>query len=148
MSAHFDRNARPGVKTAPLRFHMECSFAAVRHCAARVRGYLAGHGVAEKDLWACELAFVEGCNNAVQHTPASKAGEKLIVELSCESTHVELRINDHTQGFDLPAESRLPAPEEERGRGIYLMRTLMDEVSYIRDPSANCLVLKKARTGI
>jgi anti-sigma regulatory factor (Ser/Thr protein kinase) len=146
MSGHLDRS-RPGI-AAPLRVHVECSFAAVRRCAAQVRSYLAAHGVAEKDLWACELAFVEGCNNAVQHTPASKAGEKLFVELSCESTHVEVRINDHTQGFDFPKEPRLPTPDAENGRGIYLMRSLMDEVAYIRDSSSNCLVLKKARTGI
>ena len=113
-----------------------------------MRAYLSAHGVAENDVWACELAFVEGCNNAVQNTPASKAGEKLLVELSCDSSHVEFRINDHTRGFDFPAESRLPSPEEEKGRGIYLMRTLMDEVDYICDRSSNCLVLKKARTGI
>ena len=142
-----DRNVRAGVNRAPLRLHVECNFAAVRRCAGQVRAFLAGHGVSEKDIWACELAFVEGCNNAVEHTPESKAGEKLLVELSCESTHVELRINDHTQGFDFPAESRLPSPDEEKGRGIYLMRTLMDEVDYIRDRSSNCLVLKKERQG-
>jgi serine/threonine-protein kinase RsbW len=148
MSARLHRRSRSSVKNAALRFHLDCSFAAVRRCAMQVREYLAAHGVAEKDLWACELAFVEGCNNAVQYTPPNRAGEKLIVELSCASTHVELRINDHTQGFEFPAESRLPAPEQEKGRGIYLMRTLMDQVDYIRDPSSNCLVLKKARTGI
>jgi anti-sigma regulatory factor (Ser/Thr protein kinase) len=148
MSNPFHRDARPALKSPRLRLHVECSFAAVRHCAGQVRNYLAAHGVAERDLWACELAFVEGCNNAVQHTPANRAGEKLFVELSCDSTHVELRINDHTRGFEFPAEPRLPSPEEEQGRGIYLMRTLMDEVDYIRDPASNCLVLRKARTGI
>ena len=148
MSSHSQRALRPGVSAAPLRLHIECSFAAVRRSAAQIRAYLSAHGVSEKDLWACELAFVEGCNNAVEHTPASKAAEKLLVELSCDSSHVELRINDHTQGFEFPRESRLPSPDEEKGRGIYLMRTLMDEVDYIRDPASNCLVLKKARTGI
>jgi len=148
MSSQFDRNFRSGGSNSPLRLEVECNFAAVRLSATEVREHLAARGVAERDLWACELAFVEGCNNAVQHTPANYAGKKLVVELSCGSTHVELRINDHTHGFEFPTESRLPAPEEERGRGIYLMRTLMDEVDYIREPSSNCLVLRKARAGI
>jgi len=148
MSSKFDRDFRGGTNSSPLRLQVECNFVAVRLSATTVREYLAARGVAQRDLWACELAFVEGCNNAVQHTPASRAGEKLSVELSCDSTHVELRINDHTHGFEFPTESRLPAAEEERGRGIYLMRTLMDEVDYICDPSSNCLVLRKARTGI
>ena len=148
MSSKFDRIFRGGTNSSPLRLQVECSFAAVRLSATTVREYLAARGVAERDLWACELAFVEGCNNAIQHTPANRAAEKLLIELSCESSHVELRIKDHTHGFEFPTESRLPEPQEERGRGIYLMRTLMDEVDYIRDPSSNCLVLRKARTGI
>jgi anti-sigma regulatory factor (Ser/Thr protein kinase) len=148
MSSQFDRHFRGGASNSPLHLEVECNFAAVRLSATTVREYLAARGVAERDLWACELAFVEGCNNAVQNTPANYAGKKLVVKLSCGSTHVELRINDHTHGFELPTESRLPGPEEERGRGIFLMRTLMDEVDYIREPSSNCLVLRKARTGI
>lgn len=148
MSSQFDRDFRGGTNSSPLRLQVECNFAAVRNSATAVREYLAAHGVAERDLWACELAFVEGCNNAVQHTPPHRAAEKILVELSCDSTRLELRIKDHTHGFEFPAESRLPAPDEERGRGIYLMRSLMDEVDYIHDPSSNCLVLRKARTGI
>ena len=148
MSAHSHRQLPSGAKAEPLRLKMECSLEAVRRSAAQVRAYLAAHRLAEPDLWACELAFVEGCNNAVQNTPSTRAGDMLLIELSCEPTHVELRINDHTRGFDFPAHSPLPAPEAESGRGIYLMRTLMDEVAYIRDSSANCLVLRKARTGI
>ena len=147
MSAHFDRTVR-GTLRAPLRLLVECSLAGVRRSAGQVRAYLAGVGLAEKDLWACELAFAEGCNNAVQNTPPHRTGESIIVELSCGATHVELRINDHTRGFELPAESKLPPADAERGRGLYLMRTLMDEVNYIREPSSNCLVLKKTRTGI
>lgn len=132
----------------PLRFHLECNFAAVRRCASQVRSYLVAHGLAEKDVWACELALVEGCNNAVQYTPAQHASEKLLVELKCAPTHIELRINDHTEGFDLPVQTELPVPDQESGRGIFLMRSLMDEVDYVRRGSTNCLILKKAVTGI
>ncbi len=148
MATSSDRNLRSEAKTAPMRLQVECSFAAVRQSAERLRAYLAKQQVSERDLWACELAFVEGCNNAVQNTPPGRSDQKLLVEFSCESTHVELRINDHTLGFDLPDECRLPDPESENGRGIYLIHKLMDEVAYIRDSSSNCLVLKRARTGI
>ena len=118
MSSKFDRDFRGGTNSSPLRLQVECNFVAVRLSATTVREYLAARGVAQRDLWACELAFVEGCNNAIQHTPANRAAEKLLIELSCESSHVELRIKDHTHGFEFPSESRLPEPQEERGRGI------------------------------
>jgi serine/threonine-protein kinase RsbW len=113
-----------------------------------VRAFLLGHGLSEQDIWACELAFVEGCNNAIQHTPTANAHQQLLVELAWHRTHVELRINDHSNGCEFPEEPRLPAPEEEGGRGVFLMRTLMDQVDYIRNSSSNCLVLKKSVTGI
>ena len=131
-----------------LRLQLDCTFAAVRHGAGQIRSYLHGCGVQEKEAWACELAFVEGCNNAVQHTPDADASKKIIVELTMQSGYVELRINEHSHGYELPAESPLPGAESETGRGIFLMRTLMDDVSYVRSNSSNCLVLKKAVTGI
>lgn len=148
MSASSERRSKRSPGGVPLRLQIECSFAAVRRCAVQIRGFLLANGLPEKDVWACELAFVEGCNNAVQHTPTSRIGKTLLVEMWCNATHVELRINDHTHGFDIPAETALPTPEQESGRGIFLMRSLMDHVDYIRNSSSNCLVLRKAVTGI
>jgi serine/threonine-protein kinase RsbW len=131
-----------------LRLHLDCNFGAVRRGATQIRNYLTSQGVAENEIWACELAFVEGCNNAVQHTPRIHSDKKILVELALRSGEFELRINDFSTGCDLPAEPTLPDDESESGRGIFLMRTLMDDVTYIRRDSSNCLILKKALTGI
>lgn len=141
--------AERGVSVGPaLHLHLDCNFAAVRRGATRLRGFLLSRGLPEKDIWACELAFVEGCNNAVQHTPNANVSKKIIVELSLHASHIELRINDHTSGCDFPETALLPPAESESGRGIFLMRSLMDHVAYIRNTSSNCLVLKKELTGI
>ena len=136
------------VEPPALRLQMECSFAAVRAGAAKLRGFLESNKLAEREIWACELAFVEGCNNAVQHTPLKLQASGIVVEVILGSAQLELRINDHTCGCDFPPHVPVPPPEHERGRGIFLMRTLMDDVAYIRRDSSNCLVLKKAITGI
>ena len=142
------RTKRGQTFSPPLHLEVDCTFASVRACAAKVRSYLAGRGVAEKEIWACELAFVEGCNNAVQHTPRAHSSEKIEVDLSLRNGEIELRIKDHTSGFEFPPDSILPPDENESGRGIFLMRSLMDDVTYTRKDSTNCLVLKKALTGI
>ena len=131
-----------------LHLHLDCTFAAVRQGASEIRAFLHNRGLPEKDIWACELAFVEGCNNAVEHTPDAHTASKIIVELSLDAGHIELRIKDHTQGCEFPADISLPPADSERGRGIFLMRSLMDDVVYLRSSSSNCLVLKKAVTGI
>jgi serine/threonine-protein kinase RsbW len=143
-----DPNNRAQQLPPELRLHLECNFAAVRRGAAQIRNFLSSRGVNEKEIWACELAFVEGCNNAVQHTPGIFASEKIVVELVMPHGEIELRIFDYSAGCEIPAVAALPPPENERGRGIFLMRSLMDNVSYIRKDSTNCLVLKKSLTGI
>src|SRR5688500_2424460 len=141
--------AQRSVSVGPaLHLHLDCTFAAVRRGANRLRAFLGSRGLPEKDIWACELAFVEGCNNAVQHTPNACISKKINVELSVHPSHIEVRINDHTSGCDFPENPLLPPAESERGRGIFLMRSLMDHVAYIRNSSSNCLVLKKGLTGI
>ena len=131
-----------------LHLHLDCTFAAVRQGASEIRAFLHHRGLLEKDIWACELAFVEGCNNAVEHTPAAHSASKIMVELALAPGHIELRINDHSEGCDIPPDPSLPPADAERGRGIFLMRSLMDDVAYVRNNSSNCLVLKKALTGI
>jgi anti-sigma regulatory factor (Ser/Thr protein kinase) len=131
-----------------LHLHLDCTLAAVRRGAIQIRTFLESRGFAEKDIWACELAFVEGCNNAVQNTPEANVSQKILVELLLDTGSIELRINEHSAGCELPAQIELPPAESESGRGIFLMHTLMDQVTYIRNDSSNCLVLKKAVTGI
>ena len=143
-----DPNKRGHLARPELRLHLDCTFAAVRSGAVQIRQYLATHGIAEKVIWACELAFVEGCNNAVQHTPAIHSSKKILIELSLLLGEVELRINDHSLGCDFPERATLPPADCESGRGLFLMRSLMDNVTYVRTDSSNCLVLKKALTGI
>lgn len=143
-----NQRKRVGSIGPALHLHLDCNLAAVRRGAIQVRAFLEGRGLAEKDIWACELAFVEGCNNAVQNTPDAKVSQKILVELLVDTASIELRINDHSPGCDFPADVELPPAESESGRGIFLMQTLMDQVTYIRNDSSNCLVLKKAVTGI
>lgn len=138
----------PDQRSHTLRLQLECDPAAVRRAAADVRAFLKAQKMPERDIWACELAFVEGCNNAIQHTPAKDAHKLLSIELLWRGAVLELRIHDHTAGYDFPLESTLPPAEAERGRGLYLIRSLMDNVRYVRNNSTNCLVLEKTLTGI
>ncbi|HVK57348.1 MAG TPA: ATP-binding protein [Candidatus Kapabacteria bacterium] len=142
-----DRLQGRSIKPA-LHLHLGCSFAEVRRGAIQIRQFLQKAGLSEKDTWACELAFTEGCNNAVQHTPAAETGKKIVINLSLDGGQVELRINDHSPGCTYPEAASLPPAEHERGRGIFLIQSLMDDVTYTRRDSSNCLILKKALTGI
>lgn len=132
-------------RPAALRLTQTCDLGEVRVTAGAVRQFLATQGCDEAELSACELALVEACNNAIKYAPPAAATLPVVVDCLCEAAHVELRIHDHTNGFEWPAEPSLPDPESESGRGIFLMRALMDEANYFRAAGENVLVLRKRR---
>ena len=81
-----------------------------------------------------EIALSEALANAVIHGNDEDPEKRVHVTCSCRmDREVLLRIRDEGQGFDSCA---LPDPTDEKnlllthGRGIRLMQTLMDEVSF------------------
>lgn len=128
---------------AALRILQPCDLSEVRATADAVRAFLVGRGCEAVALADLELVLVEGCNNAIKYAPSSARMLPLIVECLSDGNTVELRIHDHTAGFDWPAKTALPAPESEGGRGLFLMSTLMDEANYFRASGENILVLRK-----
>jgi hypothetical protein len=61
---------------------------------------------------------------------------------------VELRVTDHTDGFEWPTGELLPpGPEAEHGRGVFIIRSVMDGAFYTRGPEENTLTMWKARLG-
>lgn len=128
-----------------LRLSLEPDFSAVRTAADQVQRFLARHRCGEQARCECELAVVEGCNNAVKHTAPGAAGWRLILEVEILDREIEMRITDHGPGFVWPSTVELPDAENESGRGLYLIRHLVDSASYLRGPGANTLVLRKKR---
>jgi serine phosphatase RsbU (regulator of sigma subunit)/anti-sigma regulatory factor (Ser/Thr protein kinase) len=119
--------------------------AAVRTVATAIRNFLAGQDVAEKELFACELCISEASNNAVEYAHGAARELKLVAEALFTPAQIELRVTDHTAGFDLPERIPVPSPLKERGRGLFLIQSLMDEVRYLRGATENILIMRKKR---
>lgn len=128
---------------ATCRIVQPCDLGDVRATAQSIRDFLAGRGVEANVAGDLELVLVEACNNAIEHAPASAQTLPLTVECLCDGRVVELRVHDHTAGFEWPAQTVLPTAESEGGRGLFLMTTLVDEVDYFRSRKGNLLVLRK-----
>ena len=131
-----------------LRLCLECNLTEV-HSAARVaRRFLAEQGCLYHELMDYELALVEACNNAIQHAGIDGRNKPVVVEILCDTAQVEFRITDHTAGFDWPARAALPDTQRENGRGLYLIKSLMDYANYFRGPEQNVLVIRKRRQPV
>ncbi len=129
-----------------LRAKLDCDFGRVRVAAKEVQNFLKAHGCEEEARSDCELALVEACNNAIKHAGPAAPQKPVILEVFIGQNEIEMRITDHGPGFAWPGTIRLPKPENESGRGLYLIRILMDSAAYIRGTGQNTMVLKKRRS--
>ncbi len=128
-----------------LRLEIPCEFIAVRGATQQVGRWLAERGLNEAELGAWELALVEAANNAVKYASPEARKSPVAIEVSCGARDIEVRVTDHTAGFEWPTEIKLPEEDAEHGRGLYLMESLTDKIFYLRGLAENVLVLRRAR---
>lgn len=90
------------------------------------------------------LVLTEAMVNAIEHSAASHRQKTVRVCIYIEDKDLRIRVYDEGQGFDLDA---VPAPDfdalAERGRGIFLIRALMDGVDYRKIDGGNVLEMYK-----
>ncbi len=91
------------------------------------------------------LVVTEAVTNAIQYANPDEAGNTVRIFLSIENDkRLCVRVYDNGSGFDLEA---VPTPDfddlSERGRGIFLIRSLMDTVEYRKTECGNVLEMKK-----
>lgn len=83
---------------------------------------------------AVELALDEALDNAVVHGNRMDRHKLVQVLCRCElGKGISIVVKDQGQGFDADAVPDPTAPENigaEHGRGIWLMKSMMDEVSF------------------
>jgi serine/threonine-protein kinase RsbW len=93
-------------------------------------------GVDEEIIFDIHVGFEEALRNAMIH--GNKLSPKKVVTIEVEVTEgmVVISVEDQGEGFD-PASLPDPTLDEnllkESGRGVYLMKHLMDEVIYEKD---------------
>ncbi|MDY7041920.1 MAG: ATP-binding protein [Chloroflexota bacterium] len=91
----------------------------------------------EKAAYNVQLAVHEAATNIIEHAYGGVADGRVEFVLRSRGSCLEIEINDHGEGFDF---NSIPSPSligpQERGYGIFLIKNLVDEVSYQSDPVA------------
>jgi serine/threonine-protein kinase RsbW len=80
-----------------------------------------------------EIALREALANAIIHGNHEHPRKHVHVTCRCEPDEVSIAVKDEGQGFDVNKMADPTAPENlgsVHGRGIYLMKALMDEVRF------------------
>jgi serine/threonine-protein kinase RsbW len=102
-------------------------------------GVASDAGFSEDDRNAIGMAVRECMVNAVVHGNRYSAGKKVRLSIAATPERITVRIADEGAGFDLESLPDPLAPEnllKQSGRGIFLIRSFMDEFSVERRSGA------------
>jgi len=76
-------------------------------------------GTPASEVFAAELVIGELLSNAYRYAPGD-----VCVRFHCDAAHASLTVRDHGSGLRLPAS--LPDLRSERGRGLFIVQSLVD----------------------
>lgn len=108
----------------------------------------------QAELNQISIASIEAVSNAIEHGNRFRSELRIGVELALSETRFRITVSDDGPGFP-PERLRTPAPAPEdpaflgaRGRGIFIMREIMDAVRTRRDEAGRFVIeLEKAVSG-
>ncbi len=116
----------------------------LKEASKRFINVLREKGVEEDIIFDIHVGFEEALRNAMIHGNKCDPGKKVIIETEMTENAVVICVADEGNGFD---PDRLPDPTldenllKESGRGVYLIRHLMDEVRY--ENGGRKIIMKK-----
>jgi serine/threonine-protein kinase RsbW len=111
--------------------------------AAAVAEFMGRSGISEDAAFGIDMAVREAVTNAVLHGNRQDDNKTVDIVLKSSPDAVEISVHDQGPGFN-PEEVPDPTANENilkaSGRGIFFMRTFMDEVDWLIRPEGGTTV--------
>jgi serine/threonine-protein kinase RsbW len=134
-----------------LRQSLPSKVAAISPFTEQLMGFILNFRMGDGSEIDIEMAVLEALANAVIHGNGDGSCKSVYVTCRCYMDgEVAITVRDEGRGFD-PSVLVDPTFRENllttHGRGIYLMKTLMDEVSFEEGGGAVVMMRKKANAN-
>jgi serine/threonine-protein kinase RsbW len=132
------------------RFHLDLGsrFENIELVQVVLRDALVQLGMDEDARHWVDVAVREAIANAIKHGNLQNPEKKVHVDLSLDGDELVIQVGDEGPGFD-PAQIHDPlAPENllrPNGRGIFYMKSFMDEIHYGTRPGGGTVVTLRKR---
>jgi serine/threonine-protein kinase RsbW len=116
---------------------------AVADGAVAATYFIQSCGVGEEVAFGIDVAVREAITNAMVHGNKEDEAKTVELTLNCLGRELEIEVRDQGEGFD---PTSIPDPTDPAnilktsGRGIFLMRTFMDEVQWSMRPEGGTTV--------
>jgi len=137
-------------ETGPIRMSLSSRFENIEMAQHLCGKLLEGWDLNEETTHWILMALREALANAIKHGNGQDMAKRVHLEMEVKDHTLRIRIRDEGTGFD-PAGVADPLAQENRfktsGRGIFYMKTFMDEVRFSRvDGGGMEIVLTKDLT--
>jgi serine/threonine-protein kinase RsbW len=116
---------------------------AVADAAAAATDFVKSCGFDEQAAFTIDMAVREAVTNAMVHGNQEDETKSVEVVFNCLGNALEIEVRDQGEGFDPTV---VPDPTEPAnilktsGRGIFLIRSFMDEVEWLARPEGGTTV--------
>ncbi|HJR46364.1 MAG TPA: ATP-binding protein [Actinomycetota bacterium] len=111
------------------------------------REALLGLGVRDDCVADIEVALSEACTNVLKHVAGTDEAYEVKVEVN--ESLCEIRVIDTGTGFDHDSAGRAHAEHTaEGGRGVFLMRAMVDNIEFTSAPESGTMVHLTKKLGL
>ena len=143
---HTDLDTIHNATREPVTFTLESTLESVEQAESAAEKYATACGLHGDELQTLMMAVREATINAVLHGNAYDPSKKVQVAFQCQAGRLQVTVRDQGKGFDPEKVPNPLAPEnllKQSGRGIFLIRTYMDEV-HVRNlhPGTELILIK------
>jgi serine/threonine-protein kinase RsbW len=110
-----------------------------RHC-------LAGHDTSKKTRFRLQVVLSEALSNAIVRGNQEERGKWVHVQAELGPDAIRLMVTDEGKGFNplaIPEPIRPEQLDEANGRGLYLIRKLVDAVHFNEQGNSICMILRR-----
>lgn len=135
------------------RFHLDLGsrFENIELVQVVLKDTLDQLGVEEDARHWIDVAVREAVANAIKHGNAQSVDKQVHIDLLLEGDELVIRIEDEGEGFDPSSVQDPLAPENllrPNGRGIFYMKSFMDDIHYgLRPGGGTVVTMRKRITG-
>jgi serine/threonine-protein kinase RsbW len=136
------------MRTGSISLTIDSEFRNVFLVGLAVQRICSSIPLSEQSAYEMEMAVVEAVNNSIEHACRNQPGHPITVRMKLSEDRITFVVSDGGQAVEhlremLVLDATGVPHAAERGRGVQIMRALMDEVGYRTDGAMNLLTMVK-----
>ncbi|MDZ7723142.1 MAG: ATP-binding protein [candidate division KSB1 bacterium] len=132
-----------------LKLEIPSDVKEIHRVEEKLEAFCRQQGMNKNQIVNCAIAVTEAVNNAIRHGNKQDPSKKVFIQFSISGNNITIRITDQGNGFDPENLDDPLHPNnllKENGRGIFIVKQLMDDVRFEFNKTGTTIILSKTLT--